>query len=651
VEEAETIVVIGKGFPMKGSELRDAIDSSRRLKSRYIRIWDMCNLFLQGKQHLKYDSYNKSFAGERRRPGRQRVTINMILNIYRNMLARLAMAYPSITVLPSSDSVEDIVKAQSCETALKWYWHSEAMNETLGDLVSHLLVTGNAGVHTYYDSEVEKIRTKIINPYDMFFEPGANSFEESRFIAIRHLVHKKDLARSYPEYAEFIMKQPDADLSAHNSMYATVTGTQNYSLKERIELFEVYHVDGMVCQLVGTKKLYTGTWPGKILPVQFVNYTKMPNRLWGTGMIEPLLELQSLYNRGRAQIVENAELMGNPKWLIPKGAGLSKNALSSSRPGEKVMYNANTGPAPTQISAAPIPAYVVDNIKQINAEMMDIAGVHSTSLGKRAIGIESGAAIEALSSKDAQQLQVTQDNIERGVKDLAEVVLTYMRKFYPEEKMMRIMDETGRIVFHQLRQTDINEGADVYLEAGSLFRDEKQDRDKRIMELLQAGLIEKDQALQELHFKTGNAFITKKMRALSHAQDMLEAVLRGAFIEIMPTDDLKAFEKTFGDFMQTRTFYDLEPERQEYVRDVLIAVTTFGMEQQEQAEQMMKRTVFPQQAPQEQEAKQLVASAGSPNTQQQIASAHDDIIARKRIADGEPNPEAGLTRIRQGGTG
>ncbi len=376
----------------------------------------------------------------------------MILNIYRNMLARLSMAYPSMTVLPAGDSVEDIIKAQASETALRWYWHSAEMRDVLTKMIEWLLICGNAGLHTYYDPEDKTVKTEAISPYDMFFEPGAINSEEARWCAIRHIVHRKDLQASYPEYADFIASAKTELNTMTSQMQKNVSATQGYDLKDRVEVFEIYHKDGYTGMLLADKWLYKGRWPDGTMPLQFVSYTRMPGRLWGTGLIEPLLELQVLYNRGRSQIIENAELMGNPKWLVPKTAGLSKNALSSSRPGEKVMYNANSGPAPQQVPAAPIPQYVVNNIKQISAEMLDVAGIHSTSLGKRAIGIESGAAIEALSGKDMQQLQVTQDNIERTVRNSAEIILTLMKAFYKEKRMMRILDDTGVWSLRSFRQ-------------------------------------------------------------------------------------------------------------------------------------------------------------------------------------------------------
>ena len=343
--------------------------------------------------------------------------------------------------------------------------------------------------------------------------------------------------------------------------------------------------------------------------------------------------------------------MGNPKWMIPKTAGLSKGALSDSRPGEKVMYNANAGPAPAQIAAAPLPGYVLDNVRQLSAEMLDIAGVHSTSLGKRAIGIESGAAIEDLSARDMTQLHVTQSQIEDGVRDLAKTILVLMQAHYTEPKMMKILDEAGRVAFNEIQATNLVSDPEIHIEAGSMFRDEKQDKEQRIMEMMKLGLLDRETALQELHFRTGNAFLTKKMQAISHAHDMLNAVLQNAAIEILPTDDLEAFEQVFKEFMQTDEYYSLDPERQDYVRDVLVSVATFGKENEEQQRALLERTVFPRVEPEASSAKQHMLSLGSPVAQAQAQNAHGDMAQRRALFDGEPNPEQGIGRTRMGGGG
>jgi hypothetical protein len=637
----------------KPGKLKAELDEFRRYQDKTCRLWDMCSLFLQGKQHIRWDRNVRNFVGIPAGRQRNRVTVNMILNIFRNVQARLAIAYPSVTVMPASPSTEDIAKAQGAETFLRYYWHTEDMPDTIETLIRWLILTGNGALHTYFDPDLKEIKTEVISPYDLFFEPGSTSFDESRYVAVRSIVVRSELEAAYPEKAEIIKKSsasPDRDMRA---LFKKTSDTEGMQLKDRLEVFEVYTSDGGMGVLLGTTWLYKCDWPTRQHPVTTFQYTTVPGRLWGIGLVEPLIELQMMYNKGRTQIVENAELMGNPKWLIPKSSGVGKDALSDSRPGEKVVYNANAGPPPTQVDPSSLPHYVLDNIKQLSAEMLDVAGVHSTSLGKRAIGIESGAAIDSLSKRDGQQLQVTQSNIEKGIRIVAKCLLGMAKMYYTEEKFMGMLDETGRVVHTVLKSTNLSINPEVYIEAGTLFRDEKQDRDKKILDMVKIGLLDKDEALKELSYRTGNARITKRMAGFSHAHDMLRAVRMGNAIEIMPSDDLGAFSEVFSDYMRTREYYKLNDSTQDYIRDVLIAVSTFGKEEEEYQEKQLERTVFPRTPNMEDPEKSaipMMATAGSPLTAAQMAANSQTMAQRRALVD-DPNPEAGVSRVSMGGTG
>jgi hypothetical protein len=223
--------------------------------------------------------------------------------------------------------------------------------------------------------------------------------------------------------------------------------------------------------------------------------------------------------------------------------------------------------------------------------------------------------------------------------------------YYDEDKMMRILDNTGKIVYKQLQNTDISEDPEIYIEAGTLFRDEKHDRDQRVLEMVKLGLMEKDEALRELDYRTGNARITKRMAGFSHAGDMLTAVREGRLIEVMPTDDLEAFAQVFGDFMQEAEYYELEPDTQEYIRDVLVAVATFGKEEEDFARAEMERTVFPRVEGDPKAMAEGAGMLGSPMAGAQMAEAAGVMAQRRSLMDGEPNPEQGIGRTRMGGGG
>ena len=262
-------------------------------------------------------------------------------------------------------------------------------------------------------------------------------------------------------------------------------------------------------------------------------------------------------------MLKNIKLLGNPKVLIPEDANIASTAFTSKE-GEKILYKGGQAPSPWNVT--PMPAHITAQPAQVQAEMMDIMGLHSVSLGKRAVGASSGKAIDALSENDTSQLQLAQMDIEYGVQCMARDVLIFMKEFYTKKKAMRMMDSTGGIIFAQIQATDLLENPEIFLEAGSLFHSEAEDRDAKTMKLLQAQLITPDEAKKALSYRTDALGVLDQIRGLQHAKEVLESVVHlGAPIRVYPTDDLDAFVKVFKQFMVTPEFYTLPIDRQDAV--------------------------------------------------------------------------------------
>ena len=599
----------------KSADMKTNIDDSRQSKYRYERVWDLCMLYLRGKQHVTLDTRSRTFVDVRFPRGQTKVVINRLLNGYRNLLARLSMAYPSMTVLPASPSPDDISKAEASEQALKYLWNADNVAATLEEMISWLITNGNAGLQTIYDPDDDNVHIKCISPFDLFYEGGVTNYDETRWAAVRTFVHREDLIEAYPDEKDYIKKLA-AD-GGDGLPFSSARRYLNYGSddspiqpKERLEVFEIYTRGGDLAIMVGDKYLFKSKWTGKHLPVQLVRYTNVPGELWGMGYIQPLVEIQDLYNRARGQVIDIIENHGWPKWIVPRTSGINKQSITKAA-GEKIYYNASGGPAPAQIAPPPIPVHILDNIRQRTQEIDDIGGLHATSLGKRAVGIESGKAIEALTANDVTQLQVTQRNIEKAVKIMAETSLLLMKEYYKEDKMMRMLDATGKVVWQELQVTSLQEDPEVFLEAGTLFRDEKQDRDQKVIEMLQMGLIDPKTAMKELDFKTGRSWVVQKMQSQSHAQELLQGILDGYPIEIFPSDDLETIEQVFVNYIQSEDYYALDDERQQYIRDVVIALQSFGQEDEAVRRQLLERTVFPPHTPDLQDATRMAAALGS----------------------------------------
>ena len=576
-----------KHFPENVQEL---ISSSQNEKRMEERLWDLTLLFLEGRQWLNFDDRLGKYAPvvPPRGDGLFRVTVNLLLNVYRNVLARLALAYPSTVVVPASPVYDDIIKAQTSEMALKYFWQSERVKVTMTKMLEWLLTTGTAALHTYYDPGKKSVRLETFGSYNIFFEEGVIEPEKSQWIALRSFFPRDELLEAYPKFENEIGYEVAAR-PYEDSIKPTLDSAEHPP--DRIETYEIYWRDGRHAVVMGNTYLYKEDFPVDAFPVQIVRYSVIPRKLWGLSLLAPLLDLQTLYNKARTQIVHNIEMMSNPKWLVPKTAGVATSAITN-KIGEKVYYNPSGG-RPEQVSAAPIPSYVIDNVTRVQSEIGDVAGLHSVTLGKRAVGVTSGKAMETLASYDTSQLQGTQSEIESAVAKMAQCALMIMQKYYTEQKMMRMLDEVGKVTFHAIKGLDLEGAPEVFIEAGSLFRDEAQDRDAKVLELLQLGLLPPDQAMDELSFRTGNSFVSKRVQGLAHARDMLEAAKRGGEIELFRSDDLSAFAEVFHEYIQSSEFYTLEEEDQDYIRDVLVAVNAANMPDEQYVQMLQGQQIFP----------------------------------------------------------
>ena len=64
----------------KAPDMKTNLDDSRQAKYRYERIWDLCLLYLRGKQHVTLDTRSRTFVDVRYPSGQTKVVINRLLN-------------------------------------------------------------------------------------------------------------------------------------------------------------------------------------------------------------------------------------------------------------------------------------------------------------------------------------------------------------------------------------------------------------------------------------------------------------------------------------------------------------------------------------------------------------------------------------------
>ena len=645
---------------VKPGELHRSISAAEQTKLIDRQRWSLSLLYLENRQHLRWDRNVQRYMVESPQSSERRVTINHILPIYRNVVARFQANYPGTVAIPASPSTEDIVKATMTNLAVRNHWLTVRIPTVIAGLVRFLATCGTSALHTFYDPIKDTVMTAHVDPYNLFAEGGSEEWEESDTISIRTYVTPAELKKFVgidgapktltDDVIDNMVQVDPSDARMFGKPYSSYT-----SERKRIELYETYWRDGTRALWTQGQVVWQGENKIKDIPIRIVRYTPVPKRLWGVSLIYPLIELQWLYNQGRAQIQQNIEHMSNPKWLIPKNAGIPRSAITN-RTGEKIYYN-GASREPKQISMAPIPGYVVENIARIQSEMQDVAGTHSVSLGKRSVGVHSGEAIRALSARDSSQLQLTQEEIVTAVELAGNDAARLMKIHYPESKWMRMLDSMGETVYHELKRTDLQDDPEVYIEASTLFRDEAQDRDQRTMDELNANLITPEEAKRRLSTHIDTTWI-RYAADMSHAHDILRALVDNPdyTVEIYRTDNLKAFKEVFEEFIGNDSFDALAPENQDYIRDVFVAIISAGDPAKMAAMQADPR-VWPPQPIDKAPPKEIAEGFTAPQSgmaEQQAAEAAMQMALEKQeaaVAKGllDEEPAQGLATAGPGG--
>ena len=499
------------------------------------------------------------------------IAVNLVQPLFRNVVARLSTEQPYVGVVPATESEDDIQKAQAAEQALRYHWRDAKVKQVLQTLVEWLTLHGTAGLLTYMEGD--DVREEAIAPERLRAEPGVADPSESRFLAVTRITTREQLKRQFPDASRAIDEAPPPSML---TALPSNSPLGNRYAPDRVEVLEAYTRSGHWFLLVGEggTVLAQGKTPRNCMPLQVVRYTHVPGQFFGMGMVEVVLDAQYAYSSVLNQMLRNARLMSNPKVLIERSSKVDENAFTT-REGEKVFYS---GVQPSVWVPPPLPAYFQQLPPLLQSLIHDQAGIHSTTLGKRAVGISSGRAIEALSANDLAQLQTTQDAIENAVQDMARCALLYMREYYSEGKMIREFDRGGSSIYTVLNSTDISEDPEVFIEADTLFSAEVKSRDQRTLDLLRLGLLEADQAKKMLSFHLDPLAPIKLITDIEHAKKVLQGVIDnpGVSAEVYPSDNLKVFEEVVGNFIRSDSYYELPKDRQDAVHQFYLRILNVG---------------------------------------------------------------------------
>lgn len=541
-------------------DMLQRMHSARQYRSILIPMWDASFEFLRGNQRLTNDTQAGRVGGILGQT-RTKAISNRLLPIYRGTVAALGTQFPHFHVNSISPSYNDTIKRIACSQVLSAWWKINRMEQTWRRVVQWLSPGGNAALWTYYDGEEEKVCTEVVGCYDIVWEAEARSMEEADWCSVRRILTRAQAVLRWPDYKETIMKIPAASASDNFS--------RAYMPHDRIEIWYVYFKDGRCGLWIGSTgnkesgKSSESEWleetktPEGIFPIAFMRWSPIEDRLYGMSQLWPLLDMQVQYNLYRNFMLESVKLMANPIWVVSKQANVNMRQITN-KPGQILFYNQNAV-EPKRMPGPSLSSDVYEVQNRQLAEMEDVGNIHNVSMGKRAPGVTAAVSMQTLIQQDMQGLYITMQEMARAMEEAATHALVIWKAYMPTKKSVAILDPTfGVTVTRELDKTNLVDSPEVTIESGTMFSASQKERDTMIMQLAQLGAIPPDQIMKHLSFKLDTRGELEKMQMLSHAQDLLRALLSGHNIELIDEPALLlAVRNVFGEFIRSPAYYDV----------------------------------------------------------------------------------------------
>lgn len=644
--------------------VKEKIEQVRQSNSRITleQIYLTNVAYLLGFDGVVWDANYRQFRNTdpKRKLSRNRFKINKILPTVQNRLARLTQSPPKYDVRPNSNDSEDKDACRLGLQIIENVFDKQDFTEKKQDVLMSAMQGGVSYVQVLWDDTLGKpmvdpegeklvgyegdIRLEVLNCLEVFPDPLAKTLDDCSFV-IKAKVRKLDYFKEhYPDRGKAV-KEEGAwllaslfDMKANSLTSVGIAGAQTNDQQKNSAIEIIYYEKRSTDHPNGRKVVCASgvLLKDDELPIGEYDLVKFDDILVGgrynsEAIITHLRPIQDQYNITRTKCADWIRKTLGGKFLVPKGSGLSQEALNNDS-GEVIEYNPVPGAQPPTAMVIPaIPQYVYEDIGVLNSEFDFVSGINEPT---------RGAADPGQNTLGGMRLQVEQDQTRMGVQTnrneiayakLGQKILKYVGKMYT---MPRILKEAGDGLGYAVKDfvgADLRDNYDVIVVPGSTVPKSKTINRQDIMNAFQMGLLG-DPADPQLRAKVlsmmeyGDIAEVWKEQALNEQQvkKMIESVEQNSVDIANPGhewDDHPFFVRKMNEYRKQDKFDKLSPDQK--------AVFNYIAEWHVQAEVQRQ---FPEIPQKQMMAQQMV------NTTEQMKQQGPPPMPQQEEPGGEPGP-------------
>lgn len=467
-----------------------------------------------------------------------RLSLNVIRACVNTAVAKIGKNRPRVTFLTDDGDWDLQDKAKDLQRFMDGLFVTSKVYEEAPKAFKDACIFDGGAIRIYVDDYSEKephIKAERAHVDEIVIDEQEAVYGKPKQLHQRRAIAKDVLAHLFPKYRDEIFK-------AGTVRQNNVTDTDMVWLIESWHLPSTYKSkDGKHTICIEGAVLHSEEWKKNYFPFVFYRWEEPAEGFWGSGIASELVPLQSEIKRLMKKIQVSIQRNAGGNWTVPKTCKIPKEHFTSESGG--IIEYENTGGEPRLYPGIALPGDVYGHLERCVKYAFELTGIsQSSSAGKKPAGVEAAVAIREVNDIESERFAMQALRYERMFLEIASIMIDMARDLYADGHNLSVMSDSGKFI-RSIKWSDVNMDDDVYqmqMYPTSLLPTQPSAKLQKATELVQAGFLEKEEAMQLLDFPDVAAVTSLRTAALEDARMVVCHMLKGGdYIEPEPYDDLE----------------------------------------------------------------------------------------------------------------
>ena len=490
-------------------------------RKRFEANWQQNINFFVGNQYCSINANNDIVDFEKQFFWQEREVYNHIAPIVELRLSKLSKVRPSMTVIPFSDSDNDINCAKVSKNILKATSYKLNLSKTISEATVWSELCGTAFYKITWNNlkgntigidengaQINEgdIQLDVVSPFEIFPDSSTyNSIDDCQ--SIMHVRSYnvdtiKDIWGVEVEGEDIDVFTLDQVASAGGLGYFGRVSRAGKTVKHNsaivIEKYEapcIQYPNGRLIIVAGKKVVYVGELPyinkaenKRGFPFVAQHSIVNPNSFWGGSVVERCIPLQRSYNAVKNRKHEFLNRISMGVMAVEDGSVDTENLEEEGMaPGKILIYRQGSN-MPRLISSGSVPNDFSYEEDRLLNEFLTVSGVSDLLRNANSATNLSGVALELLIEQDEARLITSAEQIREAVKEISKQILRLYKQFVDGKTSSKLVADNGSIEMFYWNKSDINSD-DVVFETENELNESLAQKRNMIFEIFNSGLL------------------------------------------------------------------------------------------------------------------------------------------------------------------